>query len=66
MFVVLGIVTVLIGFATILILPDTPMKARFLSNAKKAALLNHISINQTRVVDKHFKASHVLEVLLDP
>ncbi|RMZ79259.1 hypothetical protein DV737_g3531, partial [Chaetothyriales sp. CBS 132003] len=66
MFVVLGIVTVVIGGTTALFLPDTPMSAHFLSNAEKAAILGHISSNQTGVQNTHFKFGHVVEVLLDP
>lgn len=65
MFVVLGVVTVLIGMATIIVLPDTPMKANFLSDAEKAALLNHVSINKTGVSNPHFKVFHIVEILLD-
>jgi MFS family permease len=65
MFVVLGAVTVLIGAITALVLPDTPMSARFLSNKEKAAILHHVAVNQTGVKNTHFKISHVIEVLLD-
>ena len=65
MFVVLGVVTVLIGFLTILILPDTPMKARFLSESEKVKLLRHVAINQTGIENKKFKPRQVLEVVLD-
>ncbi|KAI9824685.1 MAG: hypothetical protein M1826_007263 [Phylliscum demangeonii] len=65
MFIVLGLVTVLIGLATILILPDTPMKARFLSEPEKVALLRHVSVNQTGITNRHFKFSHLLEILRD-
>lgn len=65
MFVALGVVTVIIGFATILLLPDTPMQARFLSEPEKVALLKHVAINQTGIENKHIKISHVLEILTD-
>lgn len=65
MFVVLGVVTVVIGVATFLIIPDSPMTARFMSQAEKAALLQHVSVNQTGIQNKHFKAKHVLEALMD-
>lgn len=35
MFIALGSVTVLVGVATVLFLPDTPMKARFFSDEEK-------------------------------
>ena len=65
MFVALGVVTVIIGFATTLLLPDTPMQARFLSEPEKVALLKHVAINQTGIENKHIKISHVLEILTD-
>ena len=65
MFVVLGVVTSLIGFATFSFLPDTPMKAAWLSQAEKVALLKHVAINQTGVDQKKVKPKQVMEVLLD-
>lgn len=65
MFVVLGLLTVIIGFWTFFSLPDTPMKARFLSEPEKVALLRHVSVNQTGVSNTHFRCGHLLEVLLD-
>lgn len=65
MFVVLGIVTSLIGVATYLILPDTPMQATFLTAAEKTALLNHVAVNQTGIENRNFKWSHVTEVFMD-
>lgn len=65
MFVVLGVVTVLIGLVTLYILPDTPMKARFLSDSEKIALLKHVAINQTGIVNKKYKSAHIFAFLLD-
>ncbi|KAI4116275.1 MAG: hypothetical protein LQ338_007742 [Usnochroma carphineum] len=65
MFIVLGLVTVIIGFVTLFFLPDTPMQARFLSEAEKVMLLKHVAINQTGIRNKHYKASQALEVLRD-
>lgn len=65
MFVMLGCVTSVIGIATIFIIPDTPMTARFLNDVEKTALLNHVSVNKTGIQNKHFKIRHVLEVLMD-
>lgn len=65
MFIVLGIVTVLIGAATFLIIPDSPMRAKFLNEVEKTALLQHISVNRTGVQNTHFKASHIVEALMD-
>ena len=65
MFIVMGIVTSLIGVATIWILPDTPMQAKFLSDTEKTALLNHVSVNKTGIENSHFKFSHLVEIALD-
>lgn len=65
MFIVLGLVTVVIGFLTLLLLPDTPMKARFLSEPEKVMLLRHVAVNQTGIHNKQFKPRQLLEILLD-
>jgi predicted MFS family arabinose efflux permease len=66
MFVVLGCVTVSIGLAVILLLPDTPMKAKWLSNSEKVALLKHVSVNQTGIESRKFRPKQILEAVLDP
>jgi MFS family permease len=66
MFVVLGVVTVLIGATAALVLPDTPMTATWLSEEEKVALLSHVSENRTGVENHTTKWSQVTELLLDP
>ncbi|KFZ07570.1 hypothetical protein V501_06325 [Pseudogymnoascus sp. VKM F-4519 (FW-2642)] len=66
MFVFVGIATSLVGMATFFILPDSPMKAKWLSEPEKAALLKYVSINQTGIQNKNFKMRQALEVLADP
>lgn len=65
MFIVLGLVTVIIGAATLFILPDTPMQARFLSEAEKVMLLKHVAVNQTGIRNKKYQWSQALEILTD-
>jgi MFS family permease len=65
MFIALGFVTVIIGTITALILPDSPISAKFLSKAEKAALLNHVSENRTGIESRRFKPSQEMELLLD-
>ncbi|KAL8968541.1 MAG: hypothetical protein Q9183_002416 [Haloplaca sp. 2 TL-2023] len=65
MFIVLGLVTVVIGFVTFFILPDTPMQARFLSETEKVMLLKHVSVNQTGIRNKKYNLRQALEVLMD-
>ena len=65
MFVVLGIVTVIVGIAIWLVLPDNPMKAKWLSEAEKGVLLRHVAINRTGIENRRFKLSQVFEVFVD-
>ncbi len=66
MFVVVGCVTIVIGLITLLLLPDTPMTARFLSEPEKVILLKHVAVNQTGIQNKKFKPRQIVEVLIDP
>jgi MFS family permease len=65
MFIVLGIVSVIIGSATFVFLPDTPMKARFLSDDEKVTLLKHVSVNQTGIQNSTFRAAEIKEAVCD-
>lgn len=65
LFVVLGCATLLLGFATIFTLPDSPMSARFLSDEEKAALLHHVASNKTGVLNTRFRPSQLLAALAD-
>jgi MFS family permease len=66
MFVVLGVVTVVVGSCVVLFLPDTPMKAKWLSDNEKVALLKHVSVNQTGIENRKFRGKEIIEALLDP
>lgn len=66
MFLVLGLVTMTVGVFVALFVPDSPMKAKFLSNEQKVALLEHIKVNQTGIDSRKFHPGQLLEGLLDP
>lgn len=66
MFIVLGLCTVIVGVATYIFLPESPMTAKWISKSEKVALLEHVAGNKTGVINNQFKASQVLEVFLDP
>ena len=66
MFLALGLVTVTIGILTTLFVPDTPMKARWLSDGEKVALLKHVSTNMTGIDNKTFRLEEIFEALMDP
>lgn len=66
MFLVLGIVTVVVGVAVGVWLPDTPMKATWLTDEEKVALIRHVSVNRTGIEGTKFRPKEILEALLDP
>lgn len=65
-FIVLGLVTIMAGLAAYYIIPDTPVEATFLSDQEKLALLHYVSVNRTGIQNTHYKASQLIELLLDP
>lgn len=66
MFLVMGLITVAVGFATLLFLPDTPMQAKWLSDDQKVTLLQHVRVNQTGIRNGKFDPKQLLEAVLDP
>lgn len=67
MFVALGCLTVVLGSAALWILPDSPMNAKFLSDAEKTALLHHVASNRTGVKGKRtIKKTQLVEAAKDP
>ncbi|KFX87367.1 hypothetical protein V490_08301 [Pseudogymnoascus sp. VKM F-3557] len=65
MYLVLGLTTSLVGVIGLLILPKSPMTAKFLTDSEKVALLNHIAVNQTGIENRHFKWRQLKEAVLD-
>ncbi|KAJ5112046.1 hypothetical protein N7532_000091 [Penicillium argentinense] len=66
MFLVLGLITAVVGALTFIFIPDTPIKASWLSSAEKVALLHHVSENQTGIWSSAVNLSQIAEALLDP
>jgi MFS family permease len=66
MFLLLGGITVMAAIAILVVLPDTPMRARLLTSSEKAALLEHVKENRTGIVNHHFRLRQLLEILQDP
>jgi predicted MFS family arabinose efflux permease len=65
MFVVLGLVTVAVGVVTFFFLPDTPMRAAFLSEDEKVFAIRRVGGNKTGIENRKFKWLHVKELALD-
>jgi hypothetical protein len=48
-----------------LIVPDTPMSARFFSHTEKIAVIERLRANQTGIENKTFKRAQMMETLKD-
>lgn len=67
MFAVLGCLTVLLEFAAMWILPDSPMSARFVSDSEETAVLHHVAANHNGAKGKQtVKKSQRVEAARDP
>lgn len=65
MFLIVGLLTMVIGGLVIWLLPDNPMSSR-LSHAEKIMAIERIRGNNTGIENKHFKPYQILECLRDP
>jgi sugar phosphate permease len=65
MFIVLGVMTSMVGFIITILMPDNPMSVKWLSDAEKTAAIQRVAINQTGIQNTHFKWSHIRELVLD-
>lgn len=61
----LGLITSLVGVIGLFILPSSPITANFLTDSEKVVLLNHITVNQTSIENRHFKWRQLKEAALD-
>jgi len=66
MFLTLGIATLLVGVFVVLWLPDTPMKAKFLTEDEKIAVVRHVSVNMTGISNQKARPAEVIEAIKDP
>ncbi|KAJ5782865.1 hypothetical protein N7457_004639 [Penicillium paradoxum] len=65
MFIVLGLITSIVGALTFFFIPDTPMKASWLSEQEKVALIEHVSENQTGVWSTEINFKQIWDAVCD-
>ncbi|CAK7232812.1 hypothetical protein SCUCBS95973_008383 [Sporothrix curviconia] len=65
-FWILGGLTIVWACISGLLLPDSPVAAKFLSDREKAIVIDRIRGDQTGVENKHWKAEQAKEAFLDP
>ncbi|KAL9526752.1 Thiamine pathway transporter [Sphaerulina musiva] len=66
MYLVLGLLSWIVGVLSFWKLPDSPMTATFLNDAEKVALIHHVSVNQTGITSKKFQPNQLRDLFLDP
>lgn len=66
MYLVLGVISTIAGICAFLFMPDTPMKAKFLTDAEKTAILHHVASNKTGIASRHWEFSQIKEFVSDP
>jgi MFS family permease len=65
MFLIFGLITIAVGIAIVLFLPDNPMSSR-LSHEEKIVAIERLRENKTGIENKHFKMEQFLESWKDP
>ncbi|KPM45168.1 hypothetical protein AK830_g1341 [Neonectria ditissima] len=65
LFIIFGLITLAWAVILILFLPDTPQKARFLSQEQRNDAIDRVRSNQTGIKDNRFKWDQVREVVTD-
>ena len=65
LFIVVGCMTIAVGFLIILHIPDLPVKAWFLNDQQRKQVVVRIKSNNQGFGNKHFKMHQLKEALLD-
>ncbi|KAL1865883.1 hypothetical protein Daus18300_006995 [Diaporthe australafricana] len=66
MFLVFGLITMAVGVLVMCIVPDNPMKSKFLTHDEKVWAIERLRENKTGIENKHFKAHQAWECFKDP
>ncbi|KAG7886127.1 hypothetical protein KL925_005094 [Ogataea polymorpha] len=65
LFMIIGIATIVNGLLIMLIMPDTPAQARFLTHREKLNVVERIRGNNQGFGNKHFKKYQLIECVTD-
>ncbi|KAJ5155280.1 transporter [Penicillium capsulatum] len=66
LFLVTGLLTIVLGFIFLWIVPDNQLNARWLNEEDRVLAIARVRVNQQGIGNKHFKWYQVKEALLDP
>ncbi|KAE8384601.1 major facilitator superfamily domain-containing protein [Aspergillus alliaceus] len=65
-FLIFGAVSIVIGIASFLFLPDLPSTAKFLTDRERAIAVDRVAVNRQGVKNHHFKWYQVWQAARDP
>ncbi|KAH8695513.1 putative 2-ketogluconate transporter [Talaromyces proteolyticus] len=65
-FLTYGCISVLYGIVLIILMPDSPMRAKCFTEEEKHLMIERVRSNQTGLQNKIFRAYQVKEAILDP
>ena len=65
-FLIAGLLTVVVGFVFLIVVPDNQLNAWWLSENDRVLAVERVRINQQGIGNKHFKASQFKEAISDP
>ncbi len=65
-FLIFGSLSIIAGVWTVLILPDSPSTAKFLTEAEKVVAVERVAENRQGVKNRTFKKAQAWQVLYDP
>ena len=65
-FVIFGALSVLCGIFSLLLLPNLPSTAKFLSPQERSVACQRVAVNRQGVKNRHFKWYQVRQAALDP
>lgn len=65
-FLFAGLLTIVLGFIFLWIIPDNQLNARWLKKEDRVLAVARVKINQQGIGNKHFKLYQVKEAILDP
>ncbi|KAI1420172.1 major facilitator superfamily domain-containing protein [Xylaria sp. FL1777] len=65
-FIFCGVSTFLYGITFLILMPDSPMEAKYLSEREQLIAVERLRANQMGIVSRKWRWDHALETLLDP
>lgn len=66
LYILTGLLTVILGVAFFILIPDNPLKASWLSEEDRILAVARVRQNQQGIGNKHFKTYQFVEALKDP